>query len=131
MGPPNTPERRGLGVRVPALGFTCEQGPDVAEVPFSPTAHDCTSLLQKLVGERDGLQRELEELKRKFEGVKSRNKVLSSEVKTLRNQMGTLVEKGRHDDELIDALMVWPSLSVPTRARPNRLNMAPTLPRSP
>lgn len=22
--------------------------------------------------------------------------------------MGTLVEKGRHDDELIDALMVWP-----------------------
>ncbi|XP_029796259.1 coiled-coil domain-containing protein 13 [Suricata suricatta] len=60
---------------------------------------------EKLVGERDGLQRELEELKRKFEGVKSRNKVLSSQVKTLRSQMGTLVEKGRHDDELIDALM--------------------------
>ncbi|XP_026352607.2 coiled-coil domain-containing protein 13 [Ursus arctos] len=60
---------------------------------------------EKLVGERDALQRELEELKKKLEGVKSRNKVLSSEVKTLRNQMGTLVEKGRHDDELIDALM--------------------------
>ncbi|KAM8921845.1 coiled-coil domain-containing protein 13 isoform 2-T2 [Lycaon pictus] len=60
---------------------------------------------EKLVGERDGLQRELEELKKKFEGVKSRNKVLSSEVKTLRSQMGTLAEKGRHDDELIDALM--------------------------
>ncbi|GAB5576920.1 coiled-coil domain-containing protein 13 [Prionailurus iriomotensis] len=62
-------------------------------------------LTQKLVGERDGLQRELEELKKKFEGMRSRNKVLSSEVKTLRSQMGTLVEKGRHDDELIDALM--------------------------
>ncbi|XP_042855133.1 coiled-coil domain-containing protein 13 isoform X3 [Panthera tigris] len=60
---------------------------------------------KKLVGERDGLQRELEELKKKFEGMRSRNKVLSSEVKTLRSQMGTLVEKGRHDDELIDALM--------------------------
>ncbi|XP_053077551.1 coiled-coil domain-containing protein 13 isoform X2 [Acinonyx jubatus] len=60
---------------------------------------------EKLVGERDGLQRELEELKKKFEGMRSRNKVLSSEVKTLRSQMGTLVEKGRHDDELIDALM--------------------------
>nr|XP_025723195.1 coiled-coil domain-containing protein 13 [Callorhinus ursinus] len=60
---------------------------------------------EKLVGERDALQRELEELKKKLEGVKSRNKVLSSEVKTLRSQMGTLVEKGRHDDELIDALM--------------------------
>lgn len=38
--------------------------------------------------------------------MRSRNKVLSSEVKTLKTQMVTLVEKGRHDDELIDALMV-------------------------
>ncbi|XP_053454955.1 coiled-coil domain-containing protein 13 isoform X2 [Nycticebus coucang] len=60
---------------------------------------------EKLASERDALQREVEELKKKFEGMKSRNKVLSSEVKTLRSQMGTLVEKGRHDDELIDALM--------------------------
>ncbi|XP_057562245.1 coiled-coil domain-containing protein 13 [Hippopotamus amphibius kiboko] len=60
---------------------------------------------QKLVAERDALQRELEELKKKLEGVRSRNKVLSSEVKTLRSQMGTLAEKGRHDDELIDALV--------------------------
>ncbi|XP_016051603.1 PREDICTED: coiled-coil domain-containing protein 13 [Miniopterus natalensis] len=60
---------------------------------------------EKLAGERDALQRELEELKKKFEGLRSRNKVLSSEVKTLRGQMGTLVEKGHHDDELIDALM--------------------------
>ncbi|XP_034340072.1 coiled-coil domain-containing protein 13 [Arvicanthis niloticus] len=60
---------------------------------------------EKLASERDTLQTELEELKRKSEGVRSRNKVLSSEVKTLRNQMLTLVEKGKHDDELIDALM--------------------------
>ncbi|XP_054450468.1 coiled-coil domain-containing protein 13 [Pteronotus mesoamericanus] len=60
---------------------------------------------EKLAGERDALQRELEELKKKAEGVRSRNKVLASEVKTLRSQMGTLAEKGRHDDELIDALM--------------------------
>ncbi|XP_008066750.2 coiled-coil domain-containing protein 13 [Carlito syrichta] len=60
---------------------------------------------EKLASERDALQREVEELKKKFEGVRSRNRVLSSEVKTLKSQMGTLVEKGRHDDELIDALM--------------------------
>nr|XP_031541996.1 coiled-coil domain-containing protein 13 [Vicugna pacos] len=60
---------------------------------------------EKLAAERDVLQRELEELKKKFEGMRSRNRVLSSEVKTLRSQMGTLVEKGRHDDELIDALV--------------------------
>ncbi|XP_036886478.1 coiled-coil domain-containing protein 13 isoform X3 [Sturnira hondurensis] len=61
--------------------------------------------LEKLAGERDVLQRELEELRRKSEGLRARNKVLASEVKTLRSQMGTLMEKGRHDDELIDALM--------------------------
>ncbi|XP_037004274.2 coiled-coil domain-containing protein 13 [Artibeus jamaicensis] len=60
---------------------------------------------EKLAGERDVLQRELEELRRKSEGLRARNKVLASEVKTLRSQMGTLMEKGRHDDELIDALM--------------------------
>ncbi|XP_057624555.1 coiled-coil domain-containing protein 13 isoform X4 [Chionomys nivalis] len=60
---------------------------------------------KKLASERDTLQTELEELRRKFEGMRSRNKVLSSEVKTLKTQMVTLVEKGKHDDELIDALM--------------------------
>ncbi|XP_066101948.1 coiled-coil domain-containing protein 13 isoform X3 [Saccopteryx bilineata] len=60
---------------------------------------------EKLADERDALQRELGELRKKAEGLRARNKVLSSEVKTLRSQMGTLVEKGRHDDELIDALM--------------------------
>lgn len=78
----------------------------MARVPLSPAARDRALWLQKLAAERDALQRELEELKKKFEGVRSRNKVLSSEVKTFRSQMGTLVEKGRHDDELIDALMV-------------------------
>lgn len=82
--------------------------------------------LQKLAAERDGLQRELEELKKKFEGVRSRNKVLSSEVKTLRSQLGTLVEKGRHDDELIDALMVRPPPNPVIRPRPRPL---PALPR--
>ncbi|CAO2633118.1 Coiled-coil domain-containing protein 13 [Lemmus lemmus] len=60
---------------------------------------------EKLASEREALQTELEDLRRKFEGMRSRNKVLSSEVKTLKTQMVTLVEKGRHDDELIDALM--------------------------
>lgn len=93
-----------FGRRLPVSG---SEGPGGPEGPLSP-ARDCTFWFQKLGAERDALQRELEELKKKFEGLRSRNKVLSSEVKTLRSQMGTLVEKGRHDDELIDALMVRP-----------------------
>ena len=34
--------------------------------------------------------------------------MLCSEVKTLKGQIVTLLEKGKHDDELIDALLVLP-----------------------
>uniref|UniRef100_A0A5F8H0E1 Coiled-coil domain containing 13 n=1 Tax=Monodelphis domestica TaxID=13616 RepID=A0A5F8H0E1_MONDO len=61
--------------------------------------------IERLTNERDILQKENEELKRKCDGVKSRNKVLSNEIKTLKSQTTTLFEKGKHDDELIDALM--------------------------
>ncbi|XP_031815748.1 coiled-coil domain-containing protein 13 isoform X2 [Sarcophilus harrisii] len=61
--------------------------------------------LEKLTSERDSLQKDHEDLKRKCDGIKSRNKVLSNEIKTLKSQIATLLEKGKHDDELIDALM--------------------------
>ncbi|XP_074139277.1 coiled-coil domain-containing protein 13 isoform X2 [Sminthopsis crassicaudata] len=61
--------------------------------------------LEKLTSERDSLQKDYEDLKRKCDGIKSRNKVLSNEIKTLKSQIATLIEKGKHDDELIDALM--------------------------
>lgn len=51
--------------------------------------------------------------------MKSRNKVLAGEVKTLKSQMGTLVEKGKHDDELIDALMVRGSPRMSLRPTPS------------
>ncbi|XP_044281110.1 coiled-coil domain-containing protein 13 isoform X3 [Varanus komodoensis] len=61
--------------------------------------------LEKLTGEYSALQKEHEEVKRKLEGSKARSKVLSSEVKTLKEQISTLLDKGKHDDELIDALL--------------------------
>lgn len=108
-GPGSTDLLYGLGQVPFPFGhrLPVSKAPDVLGGPLRP-AQGCTFWFQKLAAERDALQRELEELKKKFEGVKSRNKVLASEVKTLRSQTGTLVEKGRHDDELIDALMVRP-----------------------
>ncbi|MBN3298932.1 CCD13 protein, partial [Amia calva] len=61
--------------------------------------------LEKVTGEYDTLQKEHEELKKKLEGSKARNKVLSNEVKTLKGQISTLLDKGKHDDELVDALL--------------------------
>lgn len=41
-----------------------------------------------------------------FECVVCRNSVLANQNKGFKEQMKTLIDKGRHDDELIEALMV-------------------------
>ncbi|XP_039383275.1 coiled-coil domain-containing protein 13 isoform X2 [Mauremys reevesii] len=61
--------------------------------------------LEKLNGEHNALQKDHEEVKKKLDASKARNKVLSNEVKALKGQILTLLEKGKHDDELIDALL--------------------------
>ncbi|XP_077159115.1 coiled-coil domain-containing protein 13 isoform X2 [Paroedura picta] len=61
--------------------------------------------LEKLTGEHSALQKDHEEMKKKLDASKARNQVLSGEVKTLKEQISTLLDKGKHDDELIDALM--------------------------
>lgn len=45
-------------------------------------------------------------MKEKLEACKARNKVLSNENKTHKEQIKTLLEKGKHDDELVEALLV-------------------------
>ncbi|XP_077645939.1 coiled-coil domain-containing protein 13 [Lonchura striata] len=61
--------------------------------------------LEKLSEQHNTLQKNHEELKKKLDASKARNQILCAEVKTLKGQIGTLLEKGKHDDELIDALL--------------------------
>ncbi|XP_066057983.1 coiled-coil domain-containing protein 13 [Chamaea fasciata] len=61
--------------------------------------------LEKLTGQHNALQKNHEELKKKCDASKARNQMLCEEVKMLKAQIGTLLEKGKHDDELIDALL--------------------------
>ncbi|XP_050165705.1 coiled-coil domain-containing protein 13 isoform X3 [Myiozetetes cayanensis] len=61
--------------------------------------------LEKLAGEHRALQKSHEELKNKLDASKARNKILCGELKILKAQIVTLLEKGKHDDELIDALL--------------------------
>lgn len=52
------------------------------------------------------LQKEHEEVKKRLDACKARNKSQSAEMKTLKVQISTLLDKGKHDNELVDALLV-------------------------
>ncbi|XP_018596740.1 coiled-coil domain-containing protein 13-like isoform X2 [Scleropages formosus] len=61
--------------------------------------------LEKITEDYESLLRDHEELKKKLDASKARNKVLCSEVKLLKSQITTLLDKGKHDDELVDTLL--------------------------
>ncbi|XP_053738304.1 coiled-coil domain-containing protein 13 isoform X2 [Synchiropus splendidus] len=62
-------------------------------------------MFERLSAEHEALLREHEELKRKLEASRARNKSLAAEIKTLRTQISTLLDKAKHDDELVAALL--------------------------
>lgn len=59
-----------------------------------------------MTGDYDSLMKDHKDVKKKLEGSKARNKNLGTEVKSLKTQISTLLDKGKHDDELVDALLV-------------------------
>ena len=68
------------------------------------------NILQKASEDYKALEEEYGKIKEKADASKARNKVLSNELKTLKQQMATLKDKGKHDDELIEALLVSDNL---------------------
>ncbi|XP_067108562.1 coiled-coil domain-containing protein 13 isoform X2 [Osmerus mordax] len=61
--------------------------------------------LERLTGVYESLLKDHEDVKKKLEGSKARNKALTTEVKSLKMQISTLLDKGKHDNELVDALL--------------------------
>ncbi|XP_051553985.1 coiled-coil domain-containing protein 13 [Myxocyprinus asiaticus] len=61
--------------------------------------------LEKLTVDYEVLLEEHSDMKKKLEGSKARNKVLSTEIRALKSQISTLLDKGKHDNELVDALL--------------------------
>ncbi|XP_073704857.1 coiled-coil domain-containing protein 13 [Garra rufa] len=61
--------------------------------------------MEKLTMDYEVLLEEHSDMKKKLEASKARNKVLSTEVKALKSQISTLLDKGKHDNELVDALL--------------------------
>ncbi|XP_018613048.1 coiled-coil domain-containing protein 13-like isoform X2 [Scleropages formosus] len=60
--------------------------------------------VERLTEAYESLLKDHEELKKKLDASKARNQILSTEAKTLRTQVTTLLDKGQHDNELIDTL---------------------------
>lgn len=60
---------------------------------------------EKQANELKALEEDHEALKKKLDASKTRNKVLANEIKSIKAQMQTCIQKGQHDDELIEALM--------------------------
>ncbi|XP_041805813.1 coiled-coil domain-containing protein 13 [Chelmon rostratus] len=60
---------------------------------------------ERILVDYEALLKDHEDMKKKLEASKARNKSLSAEMKTLKVQISTLLEKGKHDDELVDALL--------------------------
>ncbi|ESN99572.1 hypothetical protein HELRODRAFT_176740 [Helobdella robusta] len=60
---------------------------------------------EKLKNDLKEMEQDLNNLKQKYEASKARNQVLSNESRTLKHQVQMLMEKGKHDDELVEALL--------------------------
>nr|XP_043904247.1 coiled-coil domain-containing protein 13-like [Solea senegalensis] len=62
-------------------------------------------VLERIQADHAALQKNHEDLKKKLEASKARNKSLNDEIKILKVQISTLLDKNKHDDELVDSLL--------------------------
>ncbi|XP_054751621.2 coiled-coil domain-containing protein 13-like [Lytechinus pictus] len=60
---------------------------------------------ERVSNDLKALEEDHARLKNKMDACKARNKVLSEEIKGLKQQVARCMDKGRHDDELIEALL--------------------------
>ncbi|XP_056453029.1 coiled-coil domain-containing protein 13 isoform X1 [Gadus chalcogrammus] len=60
---------------------------------------------ERLTAAYEGLLEIHKETKTKLEASRARNKSLTAEMKMLKVQISTLLDKGKHDDELVDTLL--------------------------
>lgn len=60
---------------------------------------------EKMVKELEVVTEERDSYKEKNSAARARNKILTQDVKNFKEQISTLVDKGKHDDELVSALL--------------------------
>ncbi|KAK2822537.1 hypothetical protein Q5P01_022602 [Channa striata] len=60
---------------------------------------------ERISADYENLLKDHGDVKKKLEASKARNQSLSAELKTLKVHISTLLDKGKHDDELVEALL--------------------------
>ncbi|XP_034090300.1 coiled-coil domain-containing protein 13 isoform X2 [Gymnodraco acuticeps] len=60
---------------------------------------------ERISADYEAILKDHEDVKKKLEASKARNKSLCTEIKCLKVQISTLLEKEKHDNELVDALL--------------------------
>ncbi|KAM4557367.1 coiled-coil domain-containing protein 13 [Fundulus diaphanus] len=60
---------------------------------------------ERISADYEALLKEHEDVKKKLEAAKARSRTQSEEIKRLNVQISSLLEKGKHDDGLVDALL--------------------------
>ncbi|XP_043990641.1 coiled-coil domain-containing protein 13 isoform X2 [Gambusia affinis] len=60
---------------------------------------------ERISADHEGLLKEHEDVKKKLEASKARSRTQSEEIRTLKMQISSLLEKGKHDTGLVDALL--------------------------
>ncbi|KAK5860106.1 hypothetical protein PBY51_021605 [Eleginops maclovinus] len=60
---------------------------------------------ERISADYEAILNDHEDVKKKLEASKARNKSLSTEIKSLKAKISTLLEKEKHDNELVDALL--------------------------
>ncbi|KAK5612363.1 hypothetical protein CRENBAI_013199 [Crenichthys baileyi] len=101
-------QRRQPGVEheSPATGVHHKTSPQNRSLNYIRTIEkEKREAFERISGDYEALLKEHEDVKKKLEASKARSKTQSEEIKTLKVQIASLLEKGKNDDGVLDALL--------------------------
>ncbi|MED6251387.1 hypothetical protein ATANTOWER_030047 [Ataeniobius toweri] len=101
-------QRRHPGVEQesPATGVHHKTSPQNRSLNYIRTIEkEKREAFERISGDYEALLKEHEVVKKKLEASKARSRTQSEEIKTLKVQISSVLEKGKHDDGVLDALL--------------------------
>ncbi|MEQ2231234.1 hypothetical protein ILYODFUR_037393 [Ilyodon furcidens] len=96
----------GVEQESPATGVHHKTSPQNRSLNYIRTIEkEKREAFERISGDYEALLKEHEVVKKKLEASKARNRTQSEEIKTLKVQISSMLDKGKHDDGVLDALL--------------------------